>query len=58
MYNGYKFIDSNAHILEPPGLFERYLEPKFHSEMPRAWVDYQGDPLAFGFEVIVPSSSE
>ena len=57
MYNGYKFIDSDAHILEPADLFERYLEPQFRSEMPRAWVDYQGDPLAFGFEIVVPSSS-
>jgi hypothetical protein len=25
MYNGYRFIDSDAHILEPPDLWERYL---------------------------------
>ena len=39
MYHGYNFIDSNAHILEPADLFERYLEAPFRSEMSRAWVD-------------------
>ncbi|MBI3304320.1 MAG: amidohydrolase family protein, partial [Deltaproteobacteria bacterium] len=56
MYNGYKFIDSDAHVLEPADMFEKYLEPRFRSEMPRAWIDYQGEPLAFGFEVIIPSA--
>ena len=56
MYKGYKFIDSDAHVLEPADMFEKYLEPKFRSEMPRAWADYQGDPLAFGFEVVIPSA--
>ena len=56
MYNGYKFIDSDAHILEPADMFEKYLEPKFRSEMPRAWTDYQGDPLGFGTEIVIPSA--
>jgi uncharacterized protein len=56
MRNGYRFIDSDAHVLEPRDMFEKYLDPKFRSQMPRAWIDYQGEPLAFSFEVVVPSA--
>jgi uncharacterized protein len=53
MYNGYKFIDSDAHILEPPDIWERYLEPQFRAEMPRSYVDYKDDPLGFGIQVVI-----
>ena len=53
MYNGYKFIDSDAHILEPSDIWERYLEPQFRAEMPRSYVDYQEDPLGFGIQVVI-----
>ena len=56
MYNGHRFIDSDAHILEPADMFQKYLEPKFRSQIPVAWADYQGSPLAFGFKLVVPSS--
>ena len=56
MYNGYRFIDSDAHILEPADMFQKYLEPKFRSQIPVAWADYQGSPLAFGFKLVVPSA--
>jgi hypothetical protein len=35
------FIDSDAHVLEPVGMFEKYLEPKFRDWMPYACADYQ-----------------
>jgi uncharacterized protein len=50
------FIDSDAHILEPPDLWERYLDPQFRHEMPRSYVDYKGDPLGFGIQVVVGDS--
>ena len=53
MYNGYKFIDSDAHILEPPDIWERYLDPQFRAEMPRSYVNYKEDPLGFGIQVVV-----
>ena len=56
MYKDYRFIDGDGHVIEPADMFENYLEPKFRSEMPRAWADYQGEPLAFGFEVVIPSA--
>jgi hypothetical protein len=49
------FIDSDAHVLEPVGMFEKYLEPKFRDRMPYACADYQGEPLAFGFELRIPA---
>jgi predicted TIM-barrel fold metal-dependent hydrolase len=55
MYNSYRFIDSDAHVLEPADMFEKYLEPQFRSHLPVAWADYQGDPLAFGFKLVIPS---
>ena len=29
MKDGLRFIDSDMHIMEPPDLFDRYLDPKF-----------------------------
>ena len=29
MKDGLRFVDSDMHIMEPPDLFERYLDPKF-----------------------------
>jgi len=48
------FIDSDAHVLEPRDMFERYLEPQYRAQMPVAWADYQGEPLAMGFAVRIP----
>jgi uncharacterized protein len=55
MRNGYRFIDSDAHVIEPADMFEKYLEPRFRSPMPVAWADYQGEPLAFRFKLVIPS---
>ena len=30
------FIDSDAHVIEPVDMFEKYLEPKFRDRMPYA----------------------
>jgi uncharacterized protein len=55
MDRSHRFIDSDAHVLEPADMFERYLEPDFRSPMPVAWSDYRGEPLAFGFKLEIPS---
>jgi hypothetical protein len=57
MSDSLKFIDSDAHVIEPRDMFERYLEPRYRAQMPVAWADYQGDPLALGFEVRIPKPS-
>src|SRR5262249_21339412 len=54
MSKRFHFIDSDAHVLEPRDMFERYLEPQYRAQMPVAWANYQGEPLAFGFEIRVP----
>jgi len=55
MRNGYRFIDSDAHVIEPADMFEKYLEPQFRSPMPIAQVDYRGEPLAFSFKLVIPA---
>jgi hypothetical protein len=55
MSERYRFIDSDAHVLEPVDMFEKYLDPKFRDQMPYARTDYQGEPLAFGFELRIPA---
>ena len=29
MKDGLRFVDSDMHVMEPPDLFDRYLDPKF-----------------------------
>ena len=29
MLNGYKIIDADSHVIEPPAMWGQYLEPKF-----------------------------
>src|SRR4051812_5741609 len=53
MYKGYRFIDSDGHVLEPPGIWERYLEPRFREEMPDTWVGFEGQPLMMKYQVNV-----
>lgn len=33
MKEGYRFVDCDMHIMEPPDLFERYLDPEFKSRI-------------------------
>ncbi|HTQ23291.1 MAG TPA: hypothetical protein VMI09_01260 [Candidatus Binataceae bacterium] len=46
MRNDNRFIDADAQVVEPNDLFDKYLEPKFHSWIPEAWANYAGEPLA------------
>jgi predicted TIM-barrel fold metal-dependent hydrolase len=44
MKEGLRFVDCDMHIMEPPDLFERYLDPKFkHRVVPSIGVD--GKPV-------------
>jgi hypothetical protein len=53
MRNDNRFIDADAHVVEPNDLFEKYLEPKFREWIPEAWANYAGNPLAFGFKIVI-----
>jgi predicted TIM-barrel fold metal-dependent hydrolase len=54
MQDVYRLIDSDAHVLEPADMFEKYLESKYRSPLPVAWSGYAGEPLAFGFQLVIP----
>jgi len=34
--NGFRVLDSDLHLMEPPDLYERYLDPAFRDRAPRA----------------------
>ena len=42
MKNGELVIDADGHILEPPDLWERYLEPKYRDRAMRIKRDSEG----------------
>ncbi len=45
MYKGYRYIDNDAHVLEPADLWEKYLEPRFQDRRPRSVVRWErADP--------------
>src|SRR2546428_10416764 len=35
--HGFRLLDSDMHIIEPPDLWERYIDPAFKSRAPRGW---------------------
>ncbi len=39
--NGMKIMDSDMHIIEPPDLWERYIEPKFRDRAPKGWPGHE-----------------
>ena len=48
MKDGLRFVDSDMHIMEPPDLFERYLDPKFKRPRHRARSAPTAAPSAAG----------
>ena len=53
MYKGFRFIDSDSHVLEPASLWRDYLDTEFQPYAPTHVCEYQGDPPAFRFRVEV-----
>ena len=43
MKNGFKVIDSDMHIIEPPDLWQRYIDPEFKDRGPVGLTDRVGD---------------
>src|ERR1041384_4356467 len=52
MKDGLRFVDSDMHIMEPPDLFERYLDPKFRDRVSVA-VGADGQPARGAFGTIL-----
>ena len=56
MHRGQRYIDSDAHVLEPSDLWERYLDPKFRDAAPRHEVGYRGSPPSWTLDIQVLDS--
>ena len=41
--NGFKVLDSDMHILEPPDLWQRFIDSKFKDYAPRGTTDHVRD---------------
>ncbi|MGH7966216.1 MAG: amidohydrolase family protein, partial [Candidatus Binatia bacterium] len=41
----YNVIDADGHVLEPPDLWEKYIEPKFRADCPRMIVTEEGGEI-------------
>ncbi|TRU69663.1 MAG: amidohydrolase [Microcystis viridis Mv_BB_P_19951000_S69] len=46
MLNGYKIIDADSHVIEPPAMWGQYLEPKFREFAPSADMKIKGEPIS------------
>ena len=42
---GFKILDSDMHVMEPPDLWQQYIDPAYRDRAPR----FKGDPLSHGF---------
>ncbi len=40
---GFKVLDSDMHIIEPPDLWEKYVEPEFRGLVPHGTEEFKGD---------------
>ena len=46
--NGFKVMDSDIHIIEPPDLWQRYIDPEFKGQGPRGITDWSIDLRTVG----------
>ena len=47
MASEYNVIDADGHILEPPDLWERYIDPKYRDHCPKLVIDGEGNESFF-----------
>lgn len=45
MLNGYKIIDADSHVIEPPNMWAEYLEPQFKQFAPSAEMKIKGEDI-------------
>ena len=45
---GFKVLDSDMHVIEPPDLWQRYIEPEFADRVPRGTTEEVGDIYMIG----------
>ena len=39
---GFRILDNDLHLMEPPDLYERYLDPRYRDRVPRTTADRAG----------------
>src|ERR671924_1162610 len=54
--NGFRVFDSDMHIMEPPDLWERYINPEFRSAAPRGRTSENVRDLGMIFPNITPQA--
>ena len=42
-HNGFKVMDSDMHVMEPPDLWQLYIEPRFRDRAPVGTTEYLTD---------------
>ena len=42
-YKNFKVLDSDIHIIEPPDLWPRYIDPAFRDQAPSGVTEFAGD---------------
>ena len=47
MTREYNVIDADGHVLEPPDLWERYIEPRYRDRCPKLVIDGEGNESFF-----------
>lgn len=45
MLKGYKIIDADSHVIEPPAMWDKYLEPKFREFAPSVDMKIKGEVI-------------
>ena len=45
MLNGYKIIDADSHVIEPPEMWAKYLDPEFREFAPSPDMKIKGEPI-------------
>ena len=55
--NGMKLMDSDMHIIEPPDLWERYIDPVFKERAPKGWPGHENPSVLEVEGTVYPKSA-
>ena len=55
--HGMKLMDSDMHIIEPPDLWERYIDPAFKARAPKGWPGHENPSVLEVDGTVYPKSA-
>ena len=55
--NSMKLMDSDMHIIEPPDLWERYIDPAFKDRAPKGWPGHENPSVLEVEGTVYPKSA-